>query len=133
MKIRGSLLSAYGLLLRLYPPDFRERFADEMLELAAEADPAEWPLIFGDTMTAILRSWLDATVARLTPVPTGPDAYLALGESRLTPARLLQGFALTVVLILGVYYVTTLRYSELPDSSDASDCSAVSTVHAPRR
>jgi hypothetical protein len=133
MKMKGSLLSAYGLLLRLYPPDFRERFADEMLDLAAEADPAEWPLIFGDTMIAILRSWLHAIVAGLTPVPAGPDAYLALGESRLTPATLLQGFALTVVLILGLYYVTTLRYSELPDSWDSSDCSAVSTVHTPRR
>jgi hypothetical protein len=45
MITRLALLWAYRCLLRLYPPAFRERFATEMLELAGEAEVAEWPLI----------------------------------------------------------------------------------------
>lgn len=113
MTIRRCLLGTYRVLLQLYPPAFRRRFAPEMLELAEAAEPAEWPLIFGDTSVAIVRCWLgpDATA---TVVPAGQDAYLALGESALAPARLLQGFVLSLAVILCICYVGSLGYLDLP-------------------
>ncbi|HET9407284.1 MAG TPA: hypothetical protein VFO39_08605 [Candidatus Sulfotelmatobacter sp.] len=117
MRTRPLLLATYRLLLQLYPPVFRARFAAEMLDLAAEAELAEWPLIFGDTGLAIMRSWLDITVA---PASATPNAYLSLGESRLSVPRLFQGFALTVVLVLCLCYVSALPYWELPPDVDCT-------------
>jgi hypothetical protein len=109
MTIRRWLLGTYRLLLRLYPPAFRTRFAGEMLELAAAADADEWPLIFGDTCVAILRCWFTGNGS--TVVAAGPDAYLSLGESPLRGARLLQGFVLSIAFIVGLY---CLNYTRTP-------------------
>jgi hypothetical protein len=109
MTIRRCLLCTYRLLLQLYPPAFRRRFAGEMLELAAAAEPDEWLLIFGDTGLAIVRCWFAGD--RGTAVAAGPDAYLSLGESPLRGARLLQGLVLSIALIVGLYYV---NYSRIP-------------------
>jgi hypothetical protein len=113
MRIRRCLLCAYRILLQLYRPAFRERFAPEMLELAETAELTEWPLIFGDTSVAIVRGWLEPP-SRSTVVPAGPDAYLALGQSALTPSRLVQGFVLSGAIILGLYYGGSLDYVDLP-------------------
>jgi hypothetical protein len=61
MNIRRGLLGTYRLLLQLYPPEFRKRFAPEMLELAEAAEAREWPLIFGDTSVAIIRCWTEGS------------------------------------------------------------------------
>ena len=114
MSIRRCLLSTYRLLLQLYPPAFRKRFAPEMLELAEAADPTEWPLIFGDTSVAIVRSWLEPSATSSTAVPAGQDTYLALGGFALTGSRILQGFALSIAIFLGLCYVGSLGYVELP-------------------
>jgi hypothetical protein len=114
MSIRSCLLFTYRFLLQLYPYSFREQFAPEMLQLAEAAEPAEWPLIFGDTSVAIVRCWLEPAANRSTALPVGPDAYLALGQSTLTPSRLFQGFVLSSVVILGLYYGGSLDYVDLP-------------------
>lgn len=110
--MQRCVLFAYGLLLLLYPPAFRRRFTTEMLEIAAAAEPAEWPLIFGDTSLAIVRLWLEPGVPHTAPVTAEPDAYLALGESGLPTLRILQGLAM--VIVLGLSYLGSLGYLELP-------------------
>lgn len=114
MRIRRCLLFTYRFLLQLYPCAFRERFAPEMLELAEAAEASEWPLIIGDTSVAIVRCWLEPAPSSSTVVPAGRDTYLALGESVLSASRLLQGFVLSIAIILGLCYVSSLGYLELP-------------------
>jgi hypothetical protein len=106
MSMQRGLLGAYRLLLGFYPPAFRKRFAPEMLELAEAAELAEWPLIFGDTSVAIVRCWLAGS--RSTVVLAEPNTYISLGESPLTALRLFQGIALSLVIVLGAYYVSSL-------------------------
>jgi len=111
--MRPCLLDAYSLLLRLYPCAFRRRFAGEMLDLAAAAEPGEWLLIFTDTTLAILRSRLSPALAMPgdTPAVIGTlDSYVAVGDSPLGVVRLLQGFALAAVILVGLWYVSSLRY-----------------------
>jgi hypothetical protein len=103
MNIHRYLLYAYQFLLRFYPPPFRKRFAPEMLELAEAAEPAEWPLIFGDTSVAILRCWLQGSPS--TAVLAEPNAYLSLGESPVGGSALLHGFVLSIAIIAGLCYV----------------------------
>ena len=114
MSIRRCLLCTYRLLLQLYPPAFRNRFAPEMLELAEAAEPAEWPLIFSDTSVAVVRCWLEPDATPSTVVPAGQDAYLALGESALSASRLFQGLVLSSAIILGLCYVASIGYLQLP-------------------
>ncbi len=45
---------------------------------------------------------------------TRQDAYLALGESALTAARLFQGLVLSMVIILGPCYIDWLAYLQPP-------------------
>jgi hypothetical protein len=114
MITRLALLWAYRCLLRLYPPAFRERFATEMLELAGEAEVAEWPLILGDTSVAIIRGWLAPVASSSAVLPAGQDAYLALGASALSPSRLFQGFVLATAIVVALCYCGSLGYLELP-------------------
>ena len=119
MKRQHALLAAYRFLLLLYPSAFRNRFALEMLELAAAAAPSEWPLILGDTSVAIMRCWLDPEAASSTALPAGPGTYLALGESPLKPLRLFQGFILSVVIVLGLWYIDS-RFPAPPPCREIS-------------
>ncbi len=114
MNIRPCLLCAYRFLLMLYPPAFRDRFAPEMLELAEAADPNEWPLIFGDTGLAIVRSWLGPPATASTVTPAGQDAYLALGGSALSASRICLGLVLSTAIFLGLCYAGSLGYLDLP-------------------
>lgn len=114
MIMQLCLLYAYRFLLNLYPPAFRKRFALEMLELVEAAEPTEWPLIFGDTSLAIVRCWLEPRAINSRIVPAGRDTYLALGESALTASRLFQGLVLSLAIILGLSYIGSLGYLQLP-------------------
>jgi hypothetical protein len=118
--MRLCLVWAYRFLLQLYPPAFRKRFAPEMLELVEAAEPAEWPLIFGDTSIAIVRCWVEPTATSSTVAPAGPDAYLALGGSALTASRLIQGLVLSTAIIVGLCYAGSLGYLELPKCHSAA-------------
>jgi hypothetical protein len=104
MNLQRGLLFTYRFLLQLYPPQFRNRFAPEMLECAEAADPAEWPLILGDTSVAIVRCWLQGTPS--TAVLVEPNAYLSLGESSVKPSALLQGLVLSLAIIAALCYVS---------------------------
>jgi hypothetical protein len=49
----------YRLLLRLHPPEFRERFAPEMTLNLEETEPAEKsPRLLFDCFVSLLRQWL---------------------------------------------------------------------------
>jgi hypothetical protein len=104
MNIRSSVLGAYSLLLRFYPSGFRQRFGPEMLELAETAEPAEWPLIFGDTSVAIVRSWIEGSPS--TTALTEPNAYLAIGGAPLRGSALIHGLVVSIVLIAGFSYAS---------------------------
>jgi hypothetical protein len=129
MNMRPWLLRAYSLLLRLYPSPFRRRFAAEMLELAAAAEPREWPLILGDTTLAILRFRLSPAVAMFDEAPAhigALDSYPALGDSPLSVVRLLQGFVLAAAILVGLWYISSLRYWE--PAVHYSDCTPSASV-----
>ena len=113
MNIRRCLLFSYRILLNFYPYAFRERFASDMMQMAAEAAPADWPLILGDTGLAIVRTWLHPAHPASVGA-TGQDAYVAIGGSPLSAPRLIQGLALALVLILGLSYAGSLGVVELP-------------------
>ncbi len=104
MNLQRGVLAAYQVLLRLYPPAFRRRFAPEMLELAAAAEPAEWPLIFGDTGVAIVRCWLEGSAS--TAVLAEPNAYVPVGEFRFDASRVMQGLVLSIAIIFGLTYAS---------------------------
>jgi hypothetical protein len=134
MNMRPWMLRAYSVLLRLYPPPFRKRFAAEMLELASAAEPGEWPLIFGDTALAILRSRLSTAVVMPSEAPAhlgALDSYAALGDSPLNVVRLLQGFVLAAAILVGLWYVSSLRYWE--PAVHYSDCAETPSVAASSR
>lgn len=114
MNMRRCLLFFYQILLATYPPAFRRRFAAEMLELASSAELSEWPLIFGDTGLAIVRCWLE-TPTDAAIEPDAAHSYLALGKSALPASRLLQGFVLSIVIGLSLYYFGSLGYGPSPD------------------
>lgn len=129
MKLQGCFRCAYRSLLWLYPGDFRNRFAAEMLQLAEAAKPTEWPLIFGDTCLAILRSWFEEAIVGATVQAAGPDGFPAIGQRRLPALRLIQGFVLSIALILVADYVSSL--TSLWTFAGGPDCKAVSAEHGP--
>ena len=102
MNLRRCFLFAYRMLLELYPPAFKRRFAPEMLELAEACEATDWPLIFGDTSIAIVRCWIEGTHS--AALVAEPNAYLLLGESPLRPTRILQGMVLFLAIVAGVAY-----------------------------
>lgn len=103
MNIQSCLLCGYRLMLVCYPRSFRKRFGPEMLELAAAAEPNEWPLIFGDTGIAIVRCWLQGTHS--TAALAEPNAYVPIRESPISAFVLLPGLVLSIVMIAGFSYV----------------------------
>lgn len=120
MKVRCGFLVAYRVLLRLYPRAFRQRFCEEMLEIAAVADASEWPLIVSDTAVAIVRSRITSPAAPSRAI--SQDEYLPVGEWPTKAARLFQGFALATALVLGACYVSTQTVWNLPSCHVDSSC-----------
>jgi len=119
MTTQRCLLGAYRVLLQFYPPAFRRRFAEEMLELAEAAEPGEWPLILGDTSMGIVRCWLEG--GRVTSAVAEPNAYISLGESTVWRWGLLQGFVLSVALLIGLcYFSDWTAYRECPGLTSAN-------------
>jgi hypothetical protein len=119
MTRRQCLLGVYRTLLQFYPPAFRRRFAEEMLELAEAAEPGEWALMFGDTSLGIVRCWFEG--GRLSSAVAEPSAYISLGESTVLRWRLLQGFILSVaILIVLCYFSDWTAYRECPGPATQS-------------
>jgi len=96
-----------------------------MLQVAKLAEPGEWPLIFVDTCLAMVRCWL-ASPDEPRPFPAGQGAYLAVGESGLPIARILQGLVLAMVLVASLCYAGSLGYLSLPK------CHAAAAEHISR-
>jgi hypothetical protein len=115
MTTRRWFLSTYRLVLQLYPAAFRQRFAPEMLELAASAEPAEWPLFIADTGVAIARCWIEGSPS--TVAVAEPNAYMALGESTVSASGLLKGLVLSFAVTLGLCYAISLWPPPCPNAS----------------
>jgi hypothetical protein len=119
MTRQRRLLGVYRILLQFYPPAFRSRFAKEMLELAEAAEPGEWALMFGDTSLGIVRCWLERGF--LSSAVADPNAYIPLGESTVLRWRLLQGFVLSVAILIGLcYFSDWTAYRECPGTTSES-------------
>src|SRR5581483_12285039 len=104
MNLRQSILAAYSVLLRLYPAPFRERFGQEMLQVAGAAEASEWPLIFSDTSLGIARCWMRGTHS--IPAAVQEDAYVPVGGSSVSASGLLPGLVLSVLVVLGMFYAS---------------------------
>jgi hypothetical protein len=118
MTTQRCLLGAYRVLLQLYPPAFRRRFAAEMLELAEAAELGEWPVIFGDTSLGIVRCWLEGE--RVTSAVAEPNAYISLGVSTVWRWGLLRGFCF--IERDPDWLVLLQRLDRLPGMSGTDEC-----------
>jgi hypothetical protein len=119
MTRRRCLLGTYRLLLQLYPPAFRERFGQEMLEIAEDAEPGEWPLIFGDTSLGVVRCWLEGSAS--TAAVTEPHAYIPLGGAPVWRRGLVVGFVLSMAIFVGLcYFSDWTAYRECPGTASQS-------------
>ena len=114
MKTHPALLFAYRQLLRLYPPGFKERFSEEMLNIAESADRSEWPLIFGDTGLTIVCTWLQPEKRRLPLAATAPAYYVSLAQPMLKPMKLVGGLGMAALLVLIASYISTRTVWNLP-------------------
>jgi hypothetical protein len=118
MNTRAIMLFAHRQLLRLYPAEFRERFAEEMIEIAKAAESSEWPLILGDTGLTILRRWLQPGPFRSHTLVTAPGQYLAIGASPVDATKLLQGLAVASVVTLLACCISMSTAWHLPTDKD---------------
>jgi hypothetical protein len=115
MSSRQWFLSTYQLVLQLYPTAFRKRFAPEMLELAASAEPGEWPLFLADTGMAIVRCWMEGSPS--TVAAAEPNAYVPLGSgAAMSASGLAKGLAVSLVVTLGLCYAIYLWPPPCPDA-----------------
>lgn len=114
MRTRSSFLFTYRQLLRLYPASFRQRFAEEMIEVAELAEASDWPLILGDAGVSIVRSWLEPSAIRTRPLATIHGQYVSLGESPVNTTRMLQGLGVATALVLLACYISTVTVWNLP-------------------
>jgi len=87
--------------------------------LAEAAEPGEWALIFGDTSLGIVRCWLEG--GRVTAAVAEPNAYISLGESTVWRWGLLQGFVLSIAMLIGLcYFSNWTAYRECPGTTRES-------------
>jgi hypothetical protein len=115
MMLRSCMLFTYRVLLCFYPYAFRQRFSTEMMQLAAEAAPTEWPLILGDTTLAIVRSWIEPSSPSAIGAQPNQDAYVAVGGgAALSAPRLFVGLVLALVIVLGFSYAGSMGSVDLP-------------------
>lgn len=103
---------AYLLILRLHPPTFRRRFADEMFldyENALQC-PGAYRLAL-DLVRSLVRQWGAALSAEVWPRPDSPrptflTGHYALGfQAPLNPFEIARGFMLSVLLFSTLFYM----------------------------
>jgi hypothetical protein len=110
------LRSLYHCVLRLHPPRFRERFAEEMLSIFDHhaGIPAAFTLLL-DGFSSLLRQWTlrpefwhDISPAP-QPVPDGIPAFSTLDPFRPRPGAVIHG----LVLSLAIFAMTcfAIKYS----------------------
>ena len=106
----------YQWLLRLHPPQFRGRYAQEMQWIFDEtsADARGRYALLGDALLSLIRQWgLRPRIARETPTtPTAAHAvdvpvFYISGNSTLSGGSLLKGTMLSVVFFVAAAFVIT--------------------------
>jgi hypothetical protein len=70
--------SLYRCLLWLHPPDFRQRFAEEMLWIFDEAAQKDWTRLLADGLVSLVRQWV-ARSAIWKPLAAGVGGAMTLG------------------------------------------------------
>ena len=99
-------------LLRLHPPGFRQRYADEMLWIFDEASArgSAAPL-FADALRSLCRQWLlrpgIAPPDQTPQTAAGAPAFLGLENHRLSRGALLNGALLSALAFAGTHYCAT--------------------------
>jgi CubicO group peptidase (beta-lactamase class C family) len=114
--------SLYRWLLRLHPPAFRERFADEMLWIFDEAAARQGvPRLFADAFVSLLRQWIvrpESWHMRLAAAAPATSAgstgffsweHFEFAEQRLPFYRLMQGGAISLGLLSAVWLMAGMR------------------------
>ena len=120
---KPAFRSAYSWLLRLHPPAFRERFADEMMATFEEASEKQQSVfgLFGDCFVSLSRQWLFRPNSWRAAVPeaafaTSPQLKLFAWErinvssSGLPAGRWMQGSFISLAVFAGAW----LMASQMP-------------------
>ena len=126
---------SYLLMLRLHPPSFRKRFADEMFLDYEDALQSQGAFrIAFDLFRSLVRQWGATLSAEVWPEATATrPAFLAghyaLGfQTPLNPYEIARGFMLSVLLF------STFWYMEDPLVKDPRDfLRTISSIPAPRK
>jgi hypothetical protein len=105
------LRSAYILLLRIHPAQFRQRFGDEMLESFDHAQGLNaWLWLLVDALVSLLRQWTVRPEFR-RPSPASNDGQALLFQTmelyQPLPSALLNGTVVTLVLFCGLTIAVT--------------------------
>lgn len=109
----------YQWLLRLHPPAFRERFADEMMSTFEEAAESQSVLrLFADCLISLTRQWLLRPSSWRTPVPQvvfGTASHMPLfawerinvSASGLPVGRWMQGTCISLALFASAWLIAS--------------------------
>jgi len=111
------LRSLYRCLLRLHPPAFRTRFADEMLSIFDQASGKKEALrLLLDGLQSLARQWTlrpefwrDSSAPAPLSVPDGIPSFLSIDPFRPRTAAVIHGLALTAVVFCLTCFA--IRYS----------------------
>jgi hypothetical protein len=137
----------YRCMLRLHPPGFRKRFADEMLSIFDHTVGTPAPVkLLADGLLSLLRQWTlrpglwhEISDAQ-QPAPDGIPCFLTLDPFRPRPSAVIQGLLLsTVVFCLTCFairyswiHVVHLRIREVRSQSSRSIPPDSDTVESAR-
>jgi hypothetical protein len=105
--------SLYIGLLRIHPPGFRQRYADEMLSIFDEAAPhGNVAPLFADAFRSLCRQWLLrpglAPSDQASPQTAGgAPAFLDIEDHGLSRGALFQGALISALTFAGVLYCAT--------------------------
>jgi Ca2+-binding EF-hand superfamily protein len=108
------LRTLYLSLLRLHPRHFRQRFADEMLEIFEEVSGARAVAsVFADAFVSLFRQWVLRPECR-QPMPVSADTtiFRTFEPYKLRPTVLLNGGLISAALLFAV--VLTMGHGGSP-------------------
>ena len=104
----------YYWLLRLHPPEFRRRYAEEMRWIFEEARQTRGHYaLFGDALLSLIRQWaFRPRPPCKTQVPPPPQAagvplFQVLEESRLSPSFLMRGALMSIASFAAAAFMIT--------------------------
>jgi hypothetical protein len=93
----------YGVLIRLHPRRFRDRFGPEMMAIFEQTSGSHWTLI-ADAFASLFRQW--ASRPQLAEAPAaGPSLFMSLEPYRMRSSALVHGGLATLALFVTVIFL----------------------------